>query len=80
MALWQEARDTFVLQLRKAGEDESKVRQFLLDKTTPEDTKKFCGTRAEWADRKRQDRETLEGAQRSPCMITTTGATGRPAC
>ena len=43
-------------------------------------TKRFCGTRAEWADRKRQDRETLEGAQRSPCQITTTGATGRPAC
>jgi hypothetical protein len=43
-------------------------------------TKRFCGTRAEWADRKRQDREALEGAQKSPCMITTTGATGRPAC
>ena len=43
-------------------------------------TKRFCGTRAEWADRKRQDRESLEAAQKSPCMITTTGATGRPAC
>lgn len=43
-------------------------------------TKKFCGTRAEWAERKRQDREALEAAQKSPCVITTTGATGRPAC
>ena len=43
-------------------------------------TKRFCGTRAEWADRKRQDREALEAAQRGPCMLTRTGGTGRPAC
>lgn len=43
-------------------------------------TKRFCGTRAEWADRKRQDREALEAAQRGPCVISTTGSTGRPAC
>jgi hypothetical protein len=43
-------------------------------------TKRFCGTRAEWADRKRQDREALEAAQRGPCVISTTGASGRPAC
>ncbi len=43
-------------------------------------TKRFCGTRAEWADRRRQDREALEAAQKGPCVITTTGATGRPAC
>jgi hypothetical protein len=43
-------------------------------------TKRFCGTRAEWADRKRQDREALEGAQKSPCMITRTSGTGRAAC
>lgn len=43
-------------------------------------TKRFCGTRAEWADRKRQDREALEAAQRGPCQIQTTGSTGRPSC
>jgi hypothetical protein len=43
-------------------------------------TKRFCGTRSEWADRKRQDREALEAAQKGPCQITTTGATGRPSC
>lgn len=43
-------------------------------------TKRFCGTRAEWEDRKRQDREALEAAQKSPCQIQTTGATGRPSC
>lgn len=43
-------------------------------------TKRFCGTRAEWEDRKRQDREALEAAQKAPCQIQTTGATGRPSC
>jgi hypothetical protein len=31
-------------------------------------TKRFCGTRAEWEDRKRQDREALEAAQKGPCV------------
>lgn len=43
-------------------------------------TKRFCGTRAEWADRKRQDREALEAAQKGPCVLQTTGSTGRPSC
>ena len=43
-------------------------------------TRRFCGTRAEWADRKRQDREALDAAQRSPCVISTTTGTGRPSC
>jgi hypothetical protein len=43
-------------------------------------TKRFCGTRAEWEDRRRQDREAIENAQRSPCALTPNGATGRPAC
>ncbi|GAA4749163.1 hypothetical protein GCM10023264_14240 [Sphingomonas daechungensis] len=43
-------------------------------------TKRFCGTRAEWEDRKRQDREAIENAQRSPCMLTHNSGTGRPSC
>ena len=43
-------------------------------------TKKFCGTRAEWAERKRQDREALEAAQKSPCMLTHNNGNGKPAC
>ena len=31
-------------------------------------SKRICATRAEWADRKRQDREALEAAQRGPCV------------
>lgn len=47
-------------------------------------TKKFCGTRAEWADRKRQDREVLERAQLSPCvqthMVRGANGNGHPSC
>lgn len=43
-------------------------------------TKRFCGTRAEWEERKRLDRDAVEAAQRSPCVIQTTGARGRPSC
>ena len=43
-------------------------------------TKRFCGTRAEWADRKQQDREALESAQKSPCVLTHNGTGGRAAC
>lgn len=31
-------------------------------------TKKICATRAEWADRRKQDREETEKAQRLSCL------------
>lgn len=31
-------------------------------------TRRYCGTRAEWADRKMQERQAIEDAQRSPCV------------
>jgi hypothetical protein len=43
-------------------------------------TKRFCGTRAEWEDRRRQDREAVENAQRSPCVRTNNSGSGRAAC
>ena len=43
-------------------------------------TKRFCGTRAEWEDRKRQDREAVEAAQRSPCVLQRNVSSGRPTC
>ena len=30
--------------------------------------KRFCGTRAEWADRKLQEKQALEKAQLGPCV------------
>lgn len=43
-------------------------------------TRRFCGTRAEWEDRRRQDREAVENAQRSPCVLSHNSGSGRPAC
>jgi hypothetical protein len=42
--------------------------------------KHFCATRAEWEDKKRQDREAVEKAQLSPCMLTHNGGTGKATC
>jgi hypothetical protein len=42
--------------------------------------KRVCATRAEWAERRRLDKEAIDRAQVSPCMVTTTGGTGRPSC
>jgi len=45
-------------------------------------TKRVCATRAEWAERKKQDREVTEGAQRNanpPCQAVLTHS-GAPNC
>ena len=42
--------------------------------------KKFCGTRAEWADRKLQDRQAVDRIQTMPCMPDSRTRTGRPSC
>jgi len=42
--------------------------------------KRVCATRAEWAERIRLDRETVEQAQRSPCVLTHNAPGGRQAC
>lgn len=42
--------------------------------------KRFCGTRAEWADKQLQDRKMIEQIQASPCVLTHNSSTGRPAC
>jgi hypothetical protein len=41
---------------------------------------RFCGTRAEWEDRRKQDREAVEKAQLMPCVITHNSPTGKAAC
>lgn len=42
--------------------------------------KRYCATRAEWADKKKQDREAVEKAQMSPCVLTHNGGSGKPGC
>jgi hypothetical protein len=43
-------------------------------------SRRFCGTRAEWEDKRRQDREAVEKAQLSPCVLTHNGGTGKASC
>lgn len=35
--------------------------------------KRFCGTRAEWEEKRMEDRKLIEEIQRSPCQITKSG-------
>jgi hypothetical protein len=35
-------------------------------------TKRFCGTRADWQERKMRDREEIDKAQRMPCVTNGT--------
>lgn len=42
--------------------------------------KRFCATRSEWEDKKRQDREAVEKAQLSPCMQTHNSGRGTASC
>ena len=43
-------------------------------------SKKVCGTRAEWAEKRRLDKEAIDRAQVGACMIQTSGKTGKPGC
>lgn len=41
--------------------------------------RRVCATRAEWADRKLQDRQAVEKAQTSPCVLKSNSG-GKPSC
>jgi len=43
-------------------------------------TRRFCATRSEWEEKKRQDRDAVDKAQLNPCMITHVSATGKASC
>jgi len=43
-------------------------------------TRRVCGTRAEWEEKRRLDKEAIDQGQRSACMITHNGGTGQPGC
>ena len=43
-------------------------------------SKKVCGTRAEWAEKRRLDKEAIDRAQVGACMVQTTGNTGKAGC
>ena len=64
----------------KAGDPNERICEEVVLTGSRLGAKRFCGTRAEWDDKKRQDREAIEKAQLGPCVITTTNGTGRPSC
>lgn len=39
-------------------------------------TKRICATRAKWAAKKKDDRETVDAIQRNPCILDTNGQCG----
>ena len=43
-------------------------------------SKKVCATRAEWAEKRRLDKEAIDRAQVGACMPQTTGTTGKSSC
>jgi len=43
-------------------------------------TRRFCATRSEWEEKKRQDRDAVDKAQLNPCMITHGSTTGKASC
>jgi len=43
-------------------------------------TRRVCATRAEWAEKRRLDREAIDQGQRSACMVTTTSSKGHASC
>ena len=43
-------------------------------------TRRVCATRAEWAEKRRLDREAIDQGQRSACMVTGSSKTGQAAC
>jgi hypothetical protein len=43
-------------------------------------TRRVCATRAEWAEKRRLDKDAIDQGQKSACMLTHNGGTGRPSC
>lgn len=67
-------------QQRPAADPNERVCEDIVQTGSRIAAKRFCGTRAEWADKKRQDREAVEKAQMDPCMITHTSPSGKASC
>lgn len=42
--------------------------------------KHVCMTRTQWEERQRDDRQAIDSAQRSPCVIQGVSSTGKPSC
>jgi hypothetical protein len=63
---------------QRAADPNEKICEDIVQTGSRLATRRICATRAEWDDRRRQDREAVEKAQLSPCVLTHTevGANG----
>jgi hypothetical protein len=43
-------------------------------------TRRVCATRAEWEEKRRLDKDAIDQAQKSACMLTHNGGSGQPSC
>jgi hypothetical protein len=41
---------------------------------------RYCGTRAQWLQKQRDDREAIEKAQLSPCVLSHNSSNGKASC
>ena len=67
-------------QSRPAAESKDRVCEDIVMTGSRLASKRFCGTREEWAERKLQDRQAIERIQIGSCVAQQTSATGRPSC
>ena len=51
-----------------SGDREEKICEKITPVGSRLTTKRFCGTRAEWEEKRRLDREEVEKVQRGPCV------------
>jgi hypothetical protein len=65
-----------------AGDPNERVCEDVIQTGSRIAAKRICATRAEWADKRKQDRDVVDQAQRSPnvgCTVINTH-TGTPGC
>ena len=62
-------------QVKRPADPNQKVCQVITPVGSRLVTKKVCATRAEWEEKKRQDREATEKAQTQQCMMAESGGT-----
>lgn len=79
-ALAQQAAPSSAQQQPKSSAGEERICETITMTGSRLAKKKFCGTRAEWEDKKLQDRKMVEQIQTMPCMPNTRTSTGKPSC
>ena len=67
-------------QQKPAADPDQKICEDVIQTGSRLATHRFCATKSEWEDKKRQDRDAVDKAQLNPCMVTHVSATGKASC